>query len=262
MTEKILHKKIFLSILISGLILILAFGCVSRKKTILFRKIVHDTIVMQPQPDYLIQGGDILYIKVQSLDIKAAAFISGVVDERTSNVFSQSEQYLYFNGYEVSRGGMIRLPYLDSLKVSNLTTDQIASMITDSLAPFIKEALITVKLGSFRISVFGEVQQPGTFLFYQKRVCIFDAIALAKPTEYYNAKNVVVARQSSDNRIRIERIDLTSKQILNSPFYYLQPNDKIYIEPLRVKKYGFNTFPYALILSTISTIMIIYSVFK
>jgi polysaccharide biosynthesis/export protein len=261
MKIRFLHKKLLFGVLISCLILI--SSCVSRKKTILFQKTSKDSIVdIQPPSDYLVRGGDILFIKVQSLDVKAAAFISGNIDESSTNIFNQSEQYLYFNGYEVAPNGMIRLPYLDSLKVSNLTTDQIASMITDSLVPYIKEALITVKLGSFRVSVFGEVQNSGTFLFYHTRPSIFDAIAIAKPTEYYNATKVVVTRQCSDNRIRIERVDLTSSKILKSPYYYLQPNDQIYIEPLRVKKYGFNTFPYALILSTLSTVMIIYSIFK
>lgn len=157
---------------------------------------------------------------------------------------------------------MIRLPYLDSLKVSNLTTDQISSMITDSLAPFIKDALITVKLASFRVSIFGEVQNSGTYLFYRTRTSIFDIIAIAKPTEYYNATNIVITRHGSNNQMIIERVDLTSSQILASPYYYLQPGDQIYVEPLKVKKYGFNTFPYALLLSTISTIAIIYSIFK
>jgi polysaccharide biosynthesis/export protein len=262
MTRRILHRKVFLSIFISVLILILVSGCVSRKKTILFQKTVHDTIAIQPPSEYLVQGGDILFIKVQSLDVNAAAFINGAIDEKNSNVFNQSEQYLYYNGYEVAPNGMIHLPYLDSLKVSSLTTDQIASLITDSLAPFIKDALITVKLGSFRVSVFGEVQNSGTFIFYRKHASIFEAIALAKPTEYYNATNVVVTRQDSNNRIRIERVDLTSSQILKSPYYNLQPNDQIYVEPLKVKKYGFNTFPYALILSTLSTIVLIYSIIK
>jgi polysaccharide biosynthesis/export protein len=263
MKRRFLYKKIFFTVLISGLILILASGCVSRRKTILFQKTAHDTIVdIQLPPKYLVQGGDILFIKVQSLDEKAAAFISGNMDESNTNAFNLSEQFLYFNGYEVTPNGMIHLPYLDSLKVSNMTTDQIASMITDSLTPFIKEALITVKLGSFRVSVFGEVQNSGTFLFHRTRASIFEAIAMAKPTEYYNATNVVITRQSSDNRIRIARVDLTSPKILKSSYYFLQPNDQIYIEPLKVKKYGFNTFPYTLILSTLSTLMIIYTFFK
>jgi polysaccharide export outer membrane protein len=263
MTRRFFLKKFLLSIWISGLILICAISCVSRKKTILFQKKNQDTLVnIQPPPDYRIQSGDILYIKVQSLDEKAAAFINGPVDEKYTNANNQSEQDLFFSGYEVAPNGTIRLPYLDSLKVKGMTTDQIASMVTDSLAPFIKDALIMVKLASFRVCVFGEVMNSGTFLFYHTRVSIFDAIALAKPTEYYNATNIVITRQGSDNNIKIERIDLTSPKILTSPYYYLQPNDQIYIEPLKVKKYGFNTFPYALLLSTISTIMIIYSIVR
>jgi polysaccharide biosynthesis/export protein len=245
-------------------ILIVFFnGCVPRKKTILFQKSAGDSLIDVKIPEnYLVQYGDILYVKVQSLDDKASAFINGQADEKATNVFSQSEQYLYFNGYEVEQNGYIRLPYLDSIKVVGMTTDQIANKLTEMMTQFIKDALITVKLASFRVCIYGEVQNPGAYLFFHKRVSIFELIASAKPSEYYNAKNVVITRQSIHNQIKIERVDLTSSKILGSPYYYLQPNDQIYIEPLRVKKYGFNTFPYALLLSTISTIMIIYSIIK
>ena len=257
------YKRGIMYIIIFGISMIIISGCVSRKKTIFFQNIVTDSIInILPKQDYLIQSGDVLHIKVQTMDQRASAFITGTIEENNSNPFGNSEQYLYFNGYEVSINGMIRLPYLDSLKVSGMTTDQIASMLTDSLRPFINEALITVKLASFRVSIYGEVQNSGSFLFFRKGPSIFDLIAIAKPTEYFNGKNVVITRQVGNNKIKIDRIDLTSAKLLTSSYYYLQPNDQIYIEPLKVKKYGFATFPYALLLSTISTILIVISIFK
>jgi polysaccharide biosynthesis/export protein len=249
-------------VLFLAIITFLLSGCVSRKKTVLFQKLANDTVIyVQPRPSYHIQNGDVLYIKVQSLDEKAAAFINGAVSQQV-NTLINSEQNLYYSGYEVKSNGMISLPYLDSIQVEGMTTDEIASVLTDSLTPFIKDALITVKLAGFRVCVMGEVMNPGTFLFYQSHVSIFDVLALARPTEYYNATNVVITRQLTDKNIRIVRIDLTSSSILSSSYYYIQPNDQIYIEPLKVKKYGFSTFPYAILLSTISTIMLIYSIFK
>jgi polysaccharide export outer membrane protein len=250
------------SILIFVLVLILVSGCVSRKKTVLFQKIINDTLNVQFPEEYKVQCGDVLFIKVQSLDENASAFINGAASAQARTQMTQSEQNLYFEGYEVESNGNIRLPYLDSLKVVGLTPLKVEEMLTDSLKPFIKEALITVKLAGFRVSVLGEVQNPGTFLFYRTRVSIFEVLSLAKPTEYYNATNVVITRQCQNNRISVERLDLSSKSIISSSYYYLQPNDQIYIEPLKVKKYGFNTFPYALLLSTLSTIMLIYSIFK
>jgi polysaccharide biosynthesis/export protein len=261
-TRKNLSILLF-SLLYSGLIIFLISGCVSRKKTILFQNMIPDTIIsVHPNPEYLIQSGDVLFIKVQSLDANASLFINGPDGGQNKSTLVQSEQNLYYEGYEVGPNGTIRLPYLDSLRVNGMTTDQVASLLTDSLTPYIKDALVTVRLAGFRVCIFGEVQNSGTFLFYHSRPSIFEVLALAKPTEYYNATNVVITRQGSDNSIKIKRIDLTSKDILSSSYYYLQPNDQIYVEPLRVKKYGFNTFPYALLLSTVSTVMLIYSVFK
>lgn len=253
----------FYFLLISIISITLALsGCVSRKKTILFQNLIKDTVFnIQPTTDYLVQNGDVLYIKVQSLDDKASAFING--NNQVQNFgSSNSEHSLYLTGYEISSNGMLRIPYLDSIKVSGNTTEQIATMITDSLKQYIVDVLVVVKIASFKVSVFGEVHNSGTFVFYKKRPTIFEAIAAAKPTEYYNAKNVVITRYISDNEIRVERLDITSLNVINSPYYYLQPNDQIYIEPLKVKKYGFNTFPYGLILSTISTVMVVISLFN
>jgi polysaccharide biosynthesis/export protein len=255
--------QIVLSALLASVVIIfLLSGCVSRRKTILYQKIYKDTIIsVQPKPTYHVQNGDVLYIKVQSLDENAAAFINGSSSQASSQR-ELSEQNLYYMGYEVKPNGMIALPYLDSLKVIGMTIDEITSLLTDSLVHYVKDPFITVRLAGFRVCVFGEVQNSGTFLLYHSHVSIFDVLALAKPTEYCNETNVVITRQGNDNTMQIQRVDLTSSKILSSPFYYLKPNDKIYFEPLKVKKYGFSTFPYSLLLSTISTILLIYSIFK
>jgi polysaccharide biosynthesis/export protein len=258
------NLQILLStLLFSAVIIFLLSGCVSRKKTILFQKIYDDTLIsVHPKPTYHVQNGDVLYIKVQSLDENAAAFINGSSSFQANSMRELSEQNLYYLGYEVKPGGIITLPYLDSLYVGGMTTDEIASLLTDSLVHYVKDPFISVRLAGFRVCVFGEVENSGTFLLYHSHVSIFDVLALAKPTEYYNATNVVIARQGVNNTVEIQRVDLTSSKILASPFYYMKPNDQIYFEPLKVKKYGFSTFPYSLLLSTVSTVLLIYSIFK
>jgi polysaccharide biosynthesis/export protein len=251
------------ALLASAVTVFLLSGCASRRKTILFQRNYGDTVIsVQPKPTYHVQIGDVLYIKVQSLDENAAAFINGSLAAQSNGMRDLSEQNLYYLGYEVKPSGMICLPYLDSLYVNGMTTDQITSLLTDSLVYYVKDPFITVRLAGFRVCVFGEVQNPGTILFYHSHVSIFDVLAVAKPTEYYNATNVVITRQGVGNTVKIQRVDLTTSKILSSPYYYLKPNDQIYFEPLKVKKYGFSTFPYSLLLSTVSTILLIYSIFK
>ena len=251
------------ALLTTVVIIFLLSGCASRRKTILFQKIYEDTVIsVQPKPSYHVQNGDVLYIRVQSLDENAAAFINGSASPQTNSMRDLSEQNLYYLGYEVKPSGMISLPYLDSLKVSGMTTDEITHLLTDSLKQYVKDPFITVRLAGFRVCVYGEVLNPGTFLFYHSHVSIFDVLAVAKPTEYYNATNVVMTRQGIGNTVSIHRLNLTDAKILSSPYYYLKPNDQIYFEPLKVKKYGFSTFPYSLLLSTISTVLLIYSIFK
>lgn len=257
------RKKLTAMLLIMLTVVMLLPACVSRKKTLLYQRMPKDTLIyVHPPADYTVQKSDVLYIRVQSADEKAAAFINGSVTQQNSGNFSQSEQYLYFTGYEVSPRGTIGLPYLDSIRVEGLTTDKIAALLTDSLREYIIDPLVSVKLANFRVCVFGEATNPGTFVFYHARPSIFDALALARPTEFANAKSVVITRQRPGNTVSVERVDLTGAGILISEYYYLQPNDQIYLEPLKIKKYGFSNFPYAIFLSTISTIVLIYSLFK
>ena len=114
----------------------------------------------------------------------------------------------------------------------------------------------------YNISVLGEVQAPGKYTIYNNRINIFEALALARDlTSFANRSKVQIIR-TEGNKNTIVTLDLLSKDILSSKYYYLQPNDIIYVEPLKNKTYAFESFPYALIFSTITTALLIAQFFK
>jgi polysaccharide export outer membrane protein len=134
--------------------------------------------------------------------------------------------------------------------------------LNKAASEIIKESSVVVKLVLYNISVLGEVQAPGKYTIYNNRINIFEALALARDlTSFANRSKVQIIR-TEGNKNSIVTLDLLSKDILSSKYYYLQPNDIIYVEPLKNKTYAFESFPYALIFSTITTALLIAQFFK
>jgi len=238
-------------------------SCVPQKKILLYQGVDGSAVERtQTPPQYRVQKGDVLYIDVKSVDEKATSFINGPVSAQTANQQMLSEQTLYFKGYEVGSNGAIQIPFIDSIGVAGMTMGEIASLLVDSLSEYIFDPVVSVKLSNFRVAVNGEVSTPGSFAFYSPTVTIFDVLALARPTDFANRKEVVITRKTGSDSLLVDRIDLTNKEILNSPYYYMQPGDQLYFEPLKAKQYGFTNFPYSLVLSIVSTGLVIYTLFK
>lgn len=115
---------------------------------------------------------------------------------------------------------------------------------------------------SFKITMLGEVKVPGNYPIYQDRVNIFEAIARAGDLTNFANRNRVVLIRNNEKGALLHRIDLTKDDILSSDYFFLQPNDIVYVEPLRGKQFAFADFPYAILLSTISTTILIMQYFK
>ncbi len=235
-------------------------SCVNSKQIKYFQATNQDTTTIKTnESEYTIQPLDLLYIKVNSLNEKTRQFF----DPRDKdNGGLENEQSLYLKGFEVGINGYLKLPYIDSLLVLGKTLSEVKNLISEKLKEYIDDAVVNIRLISFKVCVFGEVQNPGTLSFYNTRVTIFDAVAAAKPTNFANLKNVIITRLHSNGELKIERIDLTKQDITKSDYYYLKPHDQIYFEPLKVKQYGFTNAPYSLIISAVSLAIIIFTNFK
>lgn len=109
-----------------------------------------------------------------------------------------------------------------------------------------------VKLSNFDITIIGEVHRPGKYKIYQSEINLIEAIAMASNfTNFAKTESVKLVRHT-DNGNEIVTLDLGKADILSSPYYYLKPNDIIYVEPLKFKQWGFSSFPYSTVLSVLS----------
>lgn len=194
-----------------------------------------------PSKPYRLQVNDILTISIKASDPRLVEMFSPQLNENVLN----GEQSIYAQGYSVDDHGNIRLPMLGNLNVLGYTVEEIRIKVEEKLLEeyFREEAniFVVVKLAGLRFTINGEILQPGTKLLYQDKVTIMEAIANSGDiTITGDRKSVVIIRQYPTGT-QMHTIDLTDKAAMSSPYYYLQPNDYIYIKPLPQKSWGTGT---------------------
>ncbi|HAH58360.1 MAG: polysaccharide biosynthesis/export family protein [Lentimicrobium sp.] len=209
--------------------------------------------------DYKVQPGDNLYIDIKSLDTKN---MNPFQNAPSGSYQMNSDAGIYLNSYNVSDSGYIDFPVVGKILVQGYTVTDVKERLQKVIDEYFQMTTVTVKLVSFKISLLGEVARPGAYQVYQSSINIFQALSIAGDlNEFADRSNVKIIRKTK-NGSTIHNINLLSTQVLESPYYYLQPEDIIYIEPLRGKNFTFTAFPYAIIFSTISTTLLILNFLK
>ncbi|WP_413999327.1 polysaccharide biosynthesis/export family protein [Flavobacterium sp. W1B] len=188
---------------------------------------------------YRLQTNDVLSISIKAIDPKLVAIFSTTNQAEAGN---KSESGLYFDGFAVDDHGNIRMPILGEINVIGFTLEEVRTKIETQLLAdyFNKEAnlFVTVKLAGFRYTINGEVGSTGTKTLFQEHVTILEAIANSGDISITgNRKAVTIIRQTPTGS-EMHDIDLTDINVMRSPYFYLQPNDYIYVKPLRQKTWG------------------------
>jgi polysaccharide biosynthesis/export protein len=229
----------------------LFFGsCISQKQVMLLQdkgsKDIQANFTNKKKSSYQIQTGDHLYIRIYSMDPKTSKFF------QTDMPTLMNPTYLYLNSYMVDDEGYINISFIDRMFVKGMTLEEVKKKIQKTLNDYFKETTVSVKLVSFQVSVMGEVNSPGNFTIDKDQINVLQAISLAGGIkEFGNNKKVTLVRQTLKGS-DVFYLDLSNKKILESDYFYMLPNDVIYVEPLKSKSYLFSQFPYGLIFSTAS----------
>ena len=210
--------------------------------------------------DYKLQPGDNLYIRfINTVDERSAASLSGG-DYGSRSITTDAA--IYIQSYTIDEEGCIELPLVGRIELRNLTVDEAKERLQTELDKYINQTTIIVKLSNFNLTILGEVHRPGMYKVYQSQINLFEAVSMAgNMTNFAKNDEVKIIRQT-DNGSEILTVDMGSADILSSPYYYLKPNDIVYVEPLKIKQWGFTTFPYSTILSLVSIAATLYVAFK
>ena len=194
----------------------------------------------------VIKSGDLLSIMVSSIKPELAVpyNLSGVRNQLSSSLRGTVDTNVRqeMEGYLVNQSGNIDFPVLGTLHVAGMTRQELSDMLKDSLKNVVPDPVVTVNFLNFKITVIGEVTRPGTFNVQGDRLSILEAIGLAGDLTVYGKRgNVLVIRENNGVR-EYARLDLKSKKIFESEYFYLQQNDVICVEPVNAKARSISSF--------------------
>jgi polysaccharide biosynthesis/export protein len=236
------------------------FSCVSQKKVKLLQERTNKEYTTQfantKATSYKIQTGDQIYIRVYSTDPKTSKFF------QSDFPYLMNSKYQYLNTYLVDEFGYVSVSFIEKLYVKGLTVPEVQKAIQTQLDQYFKDASVFVKLVNFQVGVLGEVKSPGNFTIEQDQITIFQAIGLAGGiTDFGNYKSVKLIRQVQTGS-EVYIVDITDNKILESPYFYLLPNDVVYIEPRKTKSWVDSHFPYQMIFSVLAVAFMAVTAFK
>ncbi len=198
--------------------------------------------------------GDLLSITVTGLDpLAVAPFNLPLVSYATPGSDRLNSQPT-LQSYLVDINGNINFPVVGTLKLVGLTKSQAIKYINDKLEPYLKNAIVSIQFMNFNVTVLGEVLRPGQYSISNERVTILDALGLAGDMTIYGKRNNVLITRENSGKLEFVRLNLNNADIFKSPFYYLQQNDVIYVEPNSVKSFSAQSQNFSLYLSSVATL--------
>lgn len=230
-------------------------SCISQKKVWILQdqdKDAATNVFINPKKTtYTVQPGDYLFIKVYSIDKQTSKFF------QTDFPTLMNPTYLYLNSYPINEEGYLNFTFIDKIYVQGLTIEEIQNNIQKTMNEYFKDVTVTVKLVNFKISVLGEVRIEGKHTITQDQINVFEALALSGGIkEFGNREKVTIIRQTQQGS-EVHYLDLTDKKILESDYYYLMPNDIVYVETRKNKSFALDKFPYSVFISTVSLVIAI-----
>ena len=227
---------------LGALLAFLLVSCQSYKKVPYLQDtaFVNDTEQSVRQTGVKVMPKDLLTIAVSCSTPELAAPFnlvnSGTANGTEGKMVGQGTASPALQQYLVDNQGNINFPVLGEIHVGGLTKLEIENLIIDKLKVYLKEApLVTVRIVNYRISVLGEVASPGSFVVSNEKINLLEALAMAGDLTIYGRRDRVAVIREKDGKRRILYHDLRSSDIFQSPCYYLQQNDIVYVEPNKAK---------------------------
>ncbi|WP_342450681.1 polysaccharide biosynthesis/export family protein [Lunatimonas salinarum] len=216
---------------------LLSFSC-AKRNLVYFSDIASDsayTTKIGSTFEPKIQTGDLLRITVSSLNAESnLLFNAGILNTQTD--VRQATNLVALNqGYLVDKEGDVNFPVIGKIKLVGKTKEEAVDEVTRLVTEHVKDPIVNVSFLNFKVTVIGEVARPGTFTLENDRITLLEALGMAGDmTQFGKRENVLIIRDEGGERKAV-RINLNNKEVLNSPYYLLQQNDIVYVEPDKMK---------------------------
>jgi polysaccharide export outer membrane protein len=252
--------------LITLTIIIISGSCVSRKKLTYLQysgksaDYTNDQAIEKTSVTpsvYRIMPYDNLYIRVVTPDPQWSTLFNA--DIGTAGITQESAA---LSGYSVDVNGFIEIPYVGRVNVGGKTLSEIKSQLDSIFRNYVTDAAIMVRLVNNYVSIIGEVNSPGRYILTKDRINIFEALSMAGDmSNYSNRQKVQLIRPSPYGPV-IKEVSLSDRSIMSSEYYYIMPNDIIYVMPLQSRSFQANSSVWTLFLTTITSALGIIAFFR
>jgi polysaccharide export outer membrane protein len=255
----LLHIRSFIWL---ALITAVVSSCVPQKK-MLYMRVKEDADTLKEfknerKVNYKVENGDNLFIKIVSMDETTSTLLNPM---GSGGGGGSSGGGNYLSSYTVTEKGYLDFPLVGKIYVKGKTVEEITDLLTEKLKEYIKEFVVIIKLVNFNITILGEVSSPGQYEIYQTDINMFEAIAMAGDMTDFSVRDKVLIIRKTKNGSSVHEVDMSSRSFLSSDYFYLQPDDIIYIRPMKGKQFSFSNFPYGMVMSTISFVLMMITFF-
>ncbi len=238
-------------------IVVMLAGCVPQKEILYLQdkdKDYTEQTFENKKAQNKIKNFDQIYIQVSSFDNGEVNFMSNDANRYGGG---RTEADIAMVSYTVDRDGTVKLPILGKTEVVDLTPNEAAEKIRKELESYLNTPSVRVSFVNKSITVLGSVDNPGRYFYSSEYLNVFQAIGLAGDvTEYGNRREVMIIRDSEDKVTR-KKIDLTQVDLLAKSDLYLQSDDIVYVAPLKRRYWGFQAFPWSIIISSITAFVLV-----
>ncbi|WP_184549753.1 polysaccharide biosynthesis/export family protein [Mucilaginibacter sp. FT3.2] len=205
---------------------------------------------------YLIHSGDILGINITSRNPESAGVFNYNLARVNGNAYNTSPDNPVI-GYLVDDSGNIHLPLVGEVKVGGLTTTQVTQQLGKTLLTYLKDPVVNIRIVNFKVYVYGDVARPNSYTITDEHPTITQALTLAGDLNITALRKKIVLIRNEDGERKYINIDLTSKKIFDSPYFYLKNNDEIYVTPGRSKLTANGLPVLGIVISALSVIAIV-----
>ncbi|MBA4299557.1 polysaccharide export outer membrane protein [Algoriphagus alkaliphilus] len=235
-------------------ITLLASSCISNKRITYLQNLSDSTAIAlnefipfaEVDYTYILQPFDIVQIDFASADPELVAGFTFLNSQQGPGARigiggggGGGSDPLYMSGYSLDKDGMVEIPKLGKIKISGLSEEQAKVAVQQEINKFFKEEVfVRLRMAGIRYTTLGEFNSVGVQIIYKNRATLFDALATAGETSLLGKKNKMFLIRQYDGGTKIHQINLNDRALLGSPWFFIQPNDILYLEPMKIRQIG------------------------
>jgi polysaccharide export outer membrane protein len=249
-------QKAFLALLVTVFAL---SSCQTYKNVPYYKDLDKNGIVTEKVTnsiDYVVHTGDILGINITSRNPESAAVFNYNLARVNGNAYNTTPDNPVI-GYRVDESGNIHLPLAGQIKVLGLTTQQITEKLGKDLLTYLKDPVVNVRVVNFKVYVYGDVARPNVYNITEEHPTVTQALTMAGDLNITGLRKKVVLIRTQDGERKFIPLDLTSKNLFQSPYFYLKNNDEIYVTPGRSKLTANGLPVLGIVISALSVVAIL-----